>query len=150
MHSLVIADTSCLIVLQKIDRLFILKELFKEITITQDIANEYADALPDWITIKSPSQASNFQILKLILDNGEASAIALGLENHDSLILIDEKKGRAKAYELGLKVMVTLGVLIKAKDKRLIFSLKEEIKNLKAVGFRISDELILNILDKHE
>lgn len=46
--------------------------------------------------------------------------------------------------------MVTLGVLIKAKDKRLIFSLKEEIKNLKAVGFRISDELILNILDKHE
>lgn len=100
MHSLVIADTSCLIVLQKIDRLFILKELFKEITITQDIANEYADALPDWITIKSPSQASNFQILKLILDNGEASAIALGLENHDSLILKTKRKAEPKLMNL--------------------------------------------------
>jgi len=88
--------------------------------------------------------------LKLILDSGEASAIALCLEKQDCLILIDEKKGRSKAKELGLKIMGTLGVLIKAKEKRIITSLREEIKNLQDVGFRMSDDLIFNILNKHE
>jgi predicted nucleic acid-binding protein len=46
--------------------------------------------------------------------------------------------------------MGTLGVLIKAKDKRIITSLREEIKNLQDVGFRMSDDLIFNILNKHE
>lgn len=150
MHSIVIADTSCLIVLQKIDRFFILKELFSEITITEEIATVFGEALPDWFNIEAPKHLTNLQILKLILDSGEASAIALGLEKKDCLILIDEKKGRYKSKELGLNIMGTLGVLIKAKEKGLITSLKEEIENLQRVDFRISDELIFNILDKHD
>jgi len=54
MHRIVIADTSCLIVLQKIDKLFILKELFSEITITEEIAIEYGEALPEWCNIEVP------------------------------------------------------------------------------------------------
>jgi len=93
---------------------------------------------------------TNLQILKLILDSGEASAIALGLEKKDCLILIDEKKGRYKAKELGLNIMGTLGALIKAKEKRIITSLKAEIEILQRVGFRMSDDLIFDILDKHD
>jgi len=40
MTKVVIADTSCLIILQKIDKLYILNELFSEITITREVAIE--------------------------------------------------------------------------------------------------------------
>jgi predicted nucleic acid-binding protein len=76
MTKVVIADTSCLIILQKIDKLYILNELFSEITITREVAIEYGDDLPEWFVIESVNNSSNFQILKLILDPGEASAIA--------------------------------------------------------------------------
>ena len=110
MHNLVIADTSCLIVLQKIDRLDVLEEIFDKINVTQEIADEFGNELPSWIAITSVKDKMRERILRIDLDNGEASAIALGLENSDSLILIDEKKGRKRAMELGLKIMGTLGV----------------------------------------
>lgn len=150
MRKIVIADTSCLIVFQKINRLSILKEMFEEISITQEIADEYGDKLPEWIRIKKVIDKSKQRILHLVLDKGEASALALGIENENSLILIDEKKGRQKATELGLKIMGTLGVLIKAKEKKLIGSLLEEIEQLKNVGFRMSDKLIENILNNYD
>ena len=92
MSKLVIADTSCLIVLQKIERLLLLKDIFSEITITQEVANEYGEPLPEWIQITELKDTVKKRILQLELDEGEASAIALALENEDSLVLIDERK----------------------------------------------------------
>lgn len=149
MRKIVIADTSCLIVLQKIDRITLLKDLFEQIIITQEIALEYGDELPKWVEIAKVADKDKQNILQLSLDIGEASALALGLENKNALILIDERKGRQKAVGLGLKIMGTLGVLIKAKESNLIPSLKEEIEKLKSVGFRMSELLIKNILENY-
>jgi len=49
MFSLIIADTSVLIVLSKINRLHILKEIFNSITITPEIHHEFGEELPDWM-----------------------------------------------------------------------------------------------------
>ena len=150
MHRLVIADTSCLIVLSKIAKLPLLKELFQEIAITREVANEFGDELPEWIFILTLKDPIRKRILQLELDEGEASAIALGLEYNNSLLLIDERKGRQKATELGLKILGTLGVLVKAKEKGLITSLTVEIEKLRQIEFRMSEVLINSIIEKYE
>ena len=72
------------------------------------------------------------------------------MENDDSLLLIDERKGRKIASDLGMKVIGTLGVMIKAKELRIIESLAEEINKLKKVDFWISEKITNNIINKYE
>ena len=150
MHSLVIADTSCLIVLDKIERLDLLKSIFAEITITEEIKAEFNESLPNWIAVRTIEDKTKQKILELDLDKGEASAIAWCLENPDALLLIDEKKGRKVASDLNLKILGTLGVFIRAKENQLISSIAPEIEKLRSVEFRMSDQLINQILDKYE
>ena len=150
MSELVIADTSCLIVLSKIGRLHLLKDIFSKISITKEVYQEFSDALPEWIQVEEIKDSERQRILELDLDKGEASSIALGLEHEESLLLIDEKKGRRIAKDLGLKVTGTLGVLIQAKINGQLDSLIDEIDKLKKVEFRMSEGLVQKILETYE
>jgi predicted nucleic acid-binding protein len=150
MSDLVIADTSCLIVLQKINRLTILKELFNSISITPDIYLEFGQEIPEWIVIREIKDKKKKQLLQLELDEGEAGAIVLAMENEGSLLLIDERKGRKVASDLGLNIMGTLGVIIKAKELKMIDSLSVEIDKMKAANFRMSEKLIKQIIRKYD
>ena len=150
MYNLIIADTSCLIVLEQIGLLDLLKEFYNEIHITNEVKSEFKKEIPEWIIVTELIDKQRQKILELNLDKGEASAIALCLGNKDSLLLIDERKGRNVAQNLGIKITGTLGILIKAKNQNLIISLKTEFDKLKNVGFWVSDKLINQILEKYE
>ncbi len=143
---LVIADTSCLIVLSKINELNLLKELYSVIYITPEIASEFGEPLPNWIIINEVQNKNYQKILNLILDKGEASAIALALECENVLLIIDDLKGRKEAEKLGLKLTGTLGILVKAKQKEILPNIKSRIEALKAIEFRISGNLEIEIL----
>jgi predicted nucleic acid-binding protein len=56
----------------------------------------------------------------LDLDPGEAESIALAIEIGADRILIDERKGRQIAIDLSLKPVGVLGVLLRAKQEKLI------------------------------
>ena len=120
MNQVVIADASPLIVLQNIGRLSLLQNLFDKILITPEIETEFGLDLPDWIKVSEVQDKTKLVLLNLNLDKGEASAIALCLEKAGSLLIIDEKKGRRIAQDLGLKIVGTLGIILKAKEKGLI------------------------------
>jgi len=62
------------------------------------------------------------------LDKGEATAISLAAEHKHSLLIIDEIKGRNVAKEMGISVIGSLGVLIAAKNKGHIQSVKHLIE----------------------
>ena len=88
----IIADASCLIVLQNIQELPLLQKLFGEIFITDEVKEEFVLDLPEWISVKTVQSEAQRNALSLILDKGEASSIALCLETDNPLLIIDEKK----------------------------------------------------------
>lgn len=118
--TIVIADTSCLISLTRIEAIHLLKELYQEIHITREVAVEYGETLPDWINVHTVSDHKYQRILSSFLDVGEASAIALAFELDNVLLVLDDLKGRKEAEKLGFRITGTLGILYKAKQFALI------------------------------
>ncbi len=80
------------------------------------------------------------------LDKGEAEAIALAMARQADLLLLDERRARAKAQILELNVTGTIGVLLLAREKGLEIDLPLLLERLKTHGFRIGDSLIKRIL----
>ncbi len=145
----IIADTSCLIVLGKIEMLHLLKELYGTILVSEEVAGKSGNEVAEWIKIKQVQDRKTLEVISAFVDLGEASSIALTMETENSTIIIDDLKGRKVAGKLGLRITGTIGVLLKAKESNLIDSLKTVTEQLKASGFRISDELEQEIL-KHD
>jgi len=77
MPEIIVSDTSCLILLDKIHKIDLLKSLFGKVTITKIIAEEFGKPIPDFIEIENPKDINYQRILESFLDPGEASAIAL-------------------------------------------------------------------------
>ncbi len=138
----IVSDTSCLILLDKIGLLYLLKTLFGQIIATSIIASEYGNALPDFVTIEDPKNKIYQNFLERNLDSGEASAIALALEKEHCLLIIDESKGRCEAFKLNLNFTGTIGILILAKEKGLIDSISIILDKIYHTDFRISEDLI--------
>ena len=142
MHKVIVADTSCLIILHNIGLFNILHDLFGEIIITPQVREEFNENLPDWIKAIEAKDKSLMLSLSISLDKGEASSITLCMEQKDdTLLIIDERKGRKVAMDLGIKIMGTLGIILKAKEKGKINSLIEIIAKLEKSDFRLSRQL---------
>jgi len=146
MQKVIVSDTSCLILLDKIDELELLKKLFGQITVTHEIASEFRKELPEWFKIESPINVVYQKILEASLDRGEASAIAFAIEQSDCLLIIDDYKGRKFAEQLGIKITGTLGVIVLAKLNGYINSVKPLLAKIKATDFRLEPDLEKSIL----
>ncbi|MEQ8684973.1 MAG: DUF3368 domain-containing protein [Imperialibacter sp.] len=137
----VVADTSSvsnLIVVQKLDLLhslfgdvFIPERVFVEI---EQLANFGIDMSvfvnADWIKTKSLEDFSVYDQLTETLDRGESEAIALSLTYTNSLLLIDERKGRAIAESYNIRCIGLVGILILAKEKGFIGAVKPLLDQL--------------------
>ncbi len=148
MHRIIISDTSCLILLDKIGELSILNKLFGNITTTSEVAEEFGQPLPSWFEIKEPSDKNYQTIIEASVDKGEASAIALAIEFDDCLLIIDDLKGRKFAHQLGLTIIGTIGVIVDAKLAGIIPSVKPILAKIKSTNFRITEQLELLILKR--
>ena len=137
-----------MILLDKIGELTLLNRLFGQITITQEIANEFKNELPDWFKIENPTNKTYQKILEASLDKGEASAISYAIEQDDCLLIIDDFKGRKYAEQLGLKITGTLGVIIDAKLNGHIKSVKPLLDKIKRTDFRLTTDLERRTLEK--
>lgn len=148
MYRVIITDTSCLILLEKIRELHLLQQLFGTVFITPEIAEEYGLLLPSWIVVQEPADKRYQSFLEYVVDRGEASAIALATEYHPSLLIVDDLKARRLAKKFGLAITGTFGIIIEAKANGFIPSVKPILKNIKQTNFRISEDLEKEILKK--
>jgi predicted nucleic acid-binding protein len=145
---IIVSDTSCLILLLKIDEIGILKEMSNRVFVTSVIKDELKQDLPNWIQVLDPKDKHYQSILEIDLDKGEASAIALMLELEDAILIIDDLKGRKLAEKLGFKFSGTLGLLLKAKQIGIIKSIKPVLDKIRLTNFRFSEKLFTDILNQ--
>ena len=117
-YNVIIADTSCFILLDKINYLHILKEVFIEVTTTTEVSLEFGKALPSWVMIENVKDIRRQQLLQLEIDKGEASAIALAIEKEDCLLILDDFKARKLASKLSTSIHRFFRCLIKSKRIR--------------------------------
>ncbi|WP_236612913.1 DUF3368 domain-containing protein [Cesiribacter andamanensis] len=113
---------------------------------TPEVASEYGKQLPDWILIRKVANQSYQTILEQILGVGESSAIALGLEVPESVVVIDDLKARKVAKSLNLQTTGSLGILVKAKHKGHVDRLTPLLEQLQQTDFRISEKILAKIL----
>jgi predicted nucleic acid-binding protein len=143
----IISNTSCLIILDNIDRLDILQKLYQTIYLTEEVAGEYGKSLENWMTIIPVNDKNYLRILNISVDLGEASTIALSLQmTEDNIMILDDLKARKLAKQLQLKFTGLLGILLKAKQQKIINSVSEIIEQLSNVNFRISEKLEKEVL----
>ena len=145
-YKIVIADTSCFILLDKIDEIELLKHLFGEVATTKEIAQEFGKELPEWIKIETVKDKKYQTVLELEVDKGEASAIALSTEKVESLLILDDLQARKLAEKLGLSFTGTLGVIARARREGIIESVKPIIEKIRNTNFRFSEEVYSAIL----
>jgi predicted nucleic acid-binding protein len=156
--SAIISNASPLIALCSIERLQILKSLWKKIVIPQAVYREVvekgagktgaevvASACDEWIKVVTVKNLEEVRVLKTVLDEGEAEVIALGQELKAKLLLLDNREPRLFASGVNLNVIGTIGIVKLAWEKDLIDDPIIELQKLRFNGFWISDSLMAKI-----
>ncbi len=151
----VVSNNSPLVGLLGINLLSLLRDLYTEVWIPRKVEKEFLrkdpivrrEALENapWIKtvdLTDPRTAA----VHAELDEGEAEALALANEHDARLVLLDEKKGRQKAKQIGLTAMGIVGVLQEAKEEGLIDAIKPLLIRLQDNGIHLSESLINNAL----
>jgi predicted nucleic acid-binding protein len=102
---------------------------------------EWAFRIPPWTKVLTPAHVDR----TLDLGPGEIEAIALGKEIGDTLLLIDERKGRKAAVENGLRTAGTLNILEEAAVRNLL-DFSQAIARLRATNFRVKNSVLAESL----
>jgi predicted nucleic acid-binding protein len=140
-----VTNSTCLIGLERIDRLDILPQVFDTVFAPPAVAKEVQTPL-DWLRVQAVANSSVVTALRTQMDEGEAEAIALALELEDVLLILDDKKARRVAQQMGMKVIGTVGMLLRAKRQGVIAEVKPLLLKLTEADFRISQGIVQEAL----
>lgn len=151
--TVVVSDTSVLCYLALIGRLDVLQALFQEVVIPRAVLQGclHLGAPESLRSAMSPKLPAYFTVIDddpeplpetASLDAGEAAAITIAWQNRtDSLLLLDEKRGRTVAAVLGLRMRGVLGIVTEC-HRRGLLDFDATITVLRQHGFRIADGVI--------
>jgi len=151
----VVSNSTCIIALLRVGRLAILKDLFERILIPEEVYREiYVDGKEgfiefegaDFFEVKKIKNKRFFNLLRELIDDGEAASIILALEENANLIILDDKDARKIAEKLGLKVIGTAGILLLAKRKGVVKEIKPILEEMRVSGFYLSDSIVKIVL----
>ena len=154
---LIVSDASPIIALAICNKLDLLDKLFDQVFIPQAVFNELTVPnkhkiieITEWAKSKivPAKNIAAVTAFSLNLDPGESEAISLYIETGADYLLIDDKKGRTIAARNGVRIIGTMGVLLWAKQKGFLTTVKSTLDILMQTDFRISDILYRQILDR--
>jgi len=140
---IVVSDTSAITALIHVGRQALLQELYEIVLIPEVVHRELARShplLPGFLQVRTVADETKVARLAKNLDLGEAEAIVLALETNADLLLMDEKLGRLAARREGLAITGLMGVLVAARRKNLIPSVRDLVGQIQTeAGFRVSE-----------
>ena len=130
-NGIVIADAGPIFSLAVIDRLDLLDLLFRDVKIPRAVWEEITLNKSTSIYKKINNYFKNrvcdikgFNELNFILDYGESESVILYNEIQADFLLIDDKKARNIAENLGINCIGTIGVLTVSKNKGFVKELR--------------------------
>lgn len=144
---LAVLDSSALIIFHQIDRLDLLQELLQDFIAPPAVAREIAPslgALPHWVVVRQPATIPG---LAASLDPGEREAIALAVLLDPDVVVLDELAGRRREKQLGLNVIGSAGLLVRARRLGLIDAVQPELDAMISRGLYVSRTLYREILE---
>ena len=156
---IVVADTSVVINLCCVGQGGLLRQLFREVVVPPAVAAEFARlassvprfaglTLPEGIRQQAPTSLPALLRSAIGLDPGEAAALAPAVEIHADAVLLDERRGREAASQLGLRTIGHfLGLLLQAKSAGLLAAVRPVLDDLqREAGFWIANTLRQQVL----
>lgn len=111
-----VINASPWIFLTKIDLLSLLPSCFSQVLGPPAVVAETGLELPDFIEARTLSQVGDAFVRGALgtLHRGELEAMVLAREEGIDLVAIDDKAARARASQLGLRPIDTLGLIVLA------------------------------------
>lgn len=157
----VVSDASPLLLLAKIGKLSLLKELYQEIIIPLQVRNEVvenkdktsslilSEIKNGWIQQKNVEISPEIERLgeKLGLHKGETAALSVAKHLGIKEILADDKLARIAARILGFRAIGCLGIIMKAQEIGIITRTEaiDSIHKLVKAGLWVSPEVLAEV-----
>ncbi len=149
---MIIGDSSALVTLAIADKLDIVEKLFGNLYVPEAVYKEltkiekpYSSKLKSFL--KGRVKNVNLKIEKLGLGAGELEAIILYKELNADILLIDDARVKKFALLNDIKVIGSLGILIKAKENGYISEIKPLLEKIKKSGIYLTDYIINQVLE---
>jgi len=147
---IVVSDTSPITALLTVGQIELLHRLYGDVKIPPAVNDElraYHIELPDFIQTVPVECDLLLDQLQVTLDRGEAEAIVLAKALKADLLLMDEAMGRQAARLEHMPVIGLMGVLLIAKKKGLLTSVRDLVERLEAeAGFYLSRAVKAQVL----
>lgn len=147
-----VVDASPLILLGKVGRVDLLHELCDELVVPEIVvrevgAKEEGEALIERLAslpgaIFEPEVVVASELRAWDLGRGESQVLALAVLTPGARAVLDDLDGRRCAQALGVPVIGTLGVVLRAKRKGALPTARPVIEHLRRVGLYVSDDLV--------
>jgi len=161
----VIINASPLIIFGKLNRLDILKKMYKNIKISNEVYHEVTikgieKNLKDALIIKESINNHEIDIIKLNkefspiaqkieviydIDKGEAETIALALQLKEKEVIIDEASAREAVKSINIQPIGSLRVLLLAYKSKFISKaeIKEILNEMENSKYRLSPKVLI-------
>lgn len=147
-----VVNASPLILLGKIGHAALLGELSDELIVPEVVAREVSTRPEGEQVISEVASfpgsrfeadiAPSLELTAWNLGRGESQVLALAATFPRSRAVLDDLEGRRCAQSLGLPLIGTLGIVLRAKRTGVIASARPIIEQLRRVGLYASDTLI--------
>jgi predicted nucleic acid-binding protein len=146
-----VVNASPVIALAKADQLHLLPDLCRELLVPEAVVAEILAGPPSdparqalqrgWGLAVAPQSIAP-ALLEWGLGTGETAVLAVAMERRPATAVLDDAAARTCAKALGIEVIGTLGVVLRAKRKALIPSAADVLKALRMAGLRLDDQVV--------
>lgn len=152
-----VSDTSVLLYLGRIGHSHLLPALFEPVFVPEQVALELdagrlirRDTVDprslDWVTLVAVPQSEIDTLPPNRLGIGGQSVIACAVARGNLAVGLDDRQARRLAQELGLPVVGTLGILLRARRAGITPAVQPLLDALQQQGFRLHPGLYAEVL----
>jgi predicted nucleic acid-binding protein len=146
-----VVNASPVIALARIGQLHLLERLAQSLLLPDAVAAEIqsgpaddaarAAVLSGWGSRQSPPSIPE-TVTEWGLGAGESAVLALAMERRPATAVLDDTAARSAARALGIPLIGTLGVVIRAKRRGLILSAGSVLVDLRKAGLYLNESTI--------